>query len=149
MKAWCESRCIRGRCFCSRAETRFIASRLSRDAPRAWLHCWHTTPSPQRGVASCCRWLAMAGRSRRPSRAPTATRIEKDLLGALAVPADALYGIHTVRAVENLRFSSSLLGNYPDYIRALAMVKKAAARANRDAHAIDARRLGAIEYACD
>ena len=91
----------------------------------------------------------MAGRSSRPRRASTATRIEKDFLGELAVPADALFGILTVRAVENLRFSSSLLCNYPDYIRALAMVKKAAAHANRDAHVIDARRLGAIEYACD
>ena len=91
----------------------------------------------------------MADRSSRPRRASSPTRIEKDLLGECAVPADALYGIQTVRAVENLRFSSSLLRNYPDYIRALAIVKKAAARSNRDAHIIDARRLGAIEYACD
>ncbi len=91
----------------------------------------------------------MAERSSRPRRASSPTRIEKDLLGECAVPADALYGIHTVRALENLRFSSSLLRNYPDYIRALAIVKKAAARSNRDAHIIDARRLGAIEYACD
>ncbi len=76
-------------------------------------------------------------------------RVEKDLLGERAVPADALYGIQTVRAVENLQFSGRVLGNYPYYIRALATVKKAAARANRDAHAIDARRLGAIERACD
>ena len=41
------------------------------------------------------------------------------------------------------------LANYPDYIRALATVKKAAARANRDAHVIDARRQDAIERACD
>lgn len=87
--------------------------------------------------------------SRRPRRALPPTRIEKDLLGELAVPADALYGIQTVRAVQNLRFSSSLLEHYPDYIRALAMVKKAAARANRDACVIDARLLKAIEYACD
>ena len=78
-----------------------------------------------------------------------ATRIEKDLLGELAVPADALYGIQTVRAVENLSFSPSLLRNYPDYMRALAIVKKAAARANRDAHVINARQLAAIEDACD
>ncbi len=77
------------------------------------------------------------------------TRIEKDLLGERAVPADALYGIHTVRAAENLGFSGRILANYPDYIRALATVKKAAARANRDAHVIDARRAGAIERACD
>jgi len=70
-------------------------------------------------------------------------------LGARAVPAHALYGIHTVRAVENLGFSGRILANYPDYIRALATVKKAAARANRDAHVIDARRADAIERACD
>ncbi|MGH7923887.1 MAG: HalD/BesD family halogenase [Candidatus Binatus sp.] len=83
------------------------------------------------------------------SAAPPATRIEKDLLGARAVPADALYGIQTVRALENLSFSGRSLANFPDYIRALATVKKAAARANRDAHVLDARRHGAIERACD
>ena len=81
--------------------------------------------------------------------APLGTRVEKDLLGERAVPADALYGIHTVRAVENLGFSDRILAKYPDYIRTLATVKKAAARANRDAHVIDARRQGAIERACD
>jgi aspartate ammonia-lyase len=81
--------------------------------------------------------------------APSGTRIEKDSLGACAVPAGALYGIHTVRAVENLGFSGRILANYPDYICALATVKKAAARANRDARVIDARRQGAIECACD
>ena len=92
-------------------------------------------------------------RSRGPIRkrlvAPPGTRIEKDLLGERTVPADALYGIHTVRAVENLGFSGRVLASYPDYISALATVKKAAARANRDAHVIDARRQGAIERACD
>src|ERR1700688_3068661 len=86
---------------------------------------------------------------RKQAYAPTGTRIEKDLIGERAVPADALYGIHTVRAVENLGFSGRILANYPEYIRALAIVKKAAARANRDAHVIDARRQDAIERACD
>src|SRR5882757_7022679 len=149
MKAWRGSRCIRGRCCFSRAGTRYIVSRRSGDASRALLRCSHTTPTPRHGVANCCRWLAMAGRSSRPRRASAPTRIENDLLGERSVPADALYGIQTVRAVENLSFSQSLLRNYPDYIRALAMVKKAAARANRDAHVIDAQRLGVIEYACD
>jgi aspartate ammonia-lyase len=89
------------------------------------------------------------GSTRNRTAAPTETRIEKDLLGERAVPADALYGIHTVRAVESLSFSGRILEHYPDYVRALATVKKAAARANRDAHVIDARRLDAIERACD
>ena len=89
------------------------------------------------------------GSNRRRLAAIPGARVERDLLGERAVPADALYGIQTLRAVENLSFSGRLLGNYPDYIRALATVKKAAARANRDAHVIDARRLAAIERACD
>ncbi len=71
------------------------------------------------------------------------------MLGERAVPGDALYGIHTIRAIENMGFSGRILANYPDYIRALAIVKKAASRANRDAHVIDVRRLDAIERACD
>src|SRR6202167_3635981 len=89
------------------------------------------------------------GSTRNRTAAPTETRIEKDLLGERAVPADALYGIHTVRAVESLSFSGRILEHYPDYVRALATVKKAAARANRDSHVIDARSLDAIERACD
>ncbi len=89
------------------------------------------------------------GLTRKGLVAPAETRIEKDLLGERAIPADALYGIQTVRAVENLSFSGRPLRNYPDYIRALAIVKKAAARSNRDARVIDARRLDAIEHACD
>ena len=93
--------------------------------------------------------MAAPRRSTASRTVSPATRIEKDLLGARAVPVDALYGIQAVRAVENLGFSRRKLGDYPDYIRALATVKKAAARANRDAHVIDARRQGAIEQACD
>jgi aspartate ammonia-lyase len=89
------------------------------------------------------------GSIRKRLATPHGTRVEEDLLGERAVPADALYGIHTVRAVENLAFSGHILANYPDYVGALATVKKAAARANRDAHAIDARRQDAIERACD
>jgi len=59
-----------------------------------------------------------------------------------------VYGIHTVRAVRNLSFSGRPLGHYPAYVRSLAMVKKAAARANRDAGVLDAQRGIAIERAC-
>jgi aspartate ammonia-lyase len=87
--------------------------------------------------------------TRRPIATAPGTRIERDLLGEREVPADALYGIQTVRAIENLSFSGRLLQHCPDYVRALATVKKAAARANRDAHVIGARCEGAIECACD
>ncbi len=94
----------------------------------------------------------MAGRYRRTraSRAALpATRIERDSLGDVPVRKEALYGVHTVRAVRNLSFSGRALSQYPAYIRSLAIVKKAAARANRDARVIDVRICNAIERACD
>ena len=50
------------------------------------------------------------------------TRLEHDLLGSLEVPADAYYGIHTLRACEN--FNISKLGIHPELIRQLALEKK-------------------------
>jgi aspartate ammonia-lyase len=76
-------------------------------------------------------------------------RKEKDMIGELDIPLEALYGIYTVRTVRNLSFSSRTLEQYPEYIKALAMVKKAAARANVQAGVLDERLCRAIEQACD
>ena len=62
-------------------------------------------------------------------------RLERDRLGEREVPADALWGIFTLRSLENLSFSSRPLGSQPIYVWALAAVKRAAARANREADA--------------
>ncbi len=75
-------------------------------------------------------------------------RIEKDLLGSLEVPADAWYGIQTLRAVHNFRLSGVPLGHYPKLVIALAMVKQAAADANRELGHLDATRHAAISQAC-
>jgi aspartate ammonia-lyase len=61
-----------------------------------------------------------------------ATRLEHDLLGAKAVPGDAYYGVQTARALENFHISGVELRLYPNIIKAFAMVKLAAARANFD-----------------
>ena len=75
-------------------------------------------------------------------------RLEKDLLGTLEVPADAYYGIQTLRAVNNFRLSGVPLAHYPKLVVALAMVKQAAADANRElGHLSDAKHL-AISQAC-
>ncbi|MBR9882583.1 MAG: aspartate ammonia-lyase, partial [Oceanospirillales bacterium] len=66
------------------------------------------------------------------------TRIEHDLLGDLAVPADAYYGVQTQRALDNFSITGVPISHFPAFIRALAMVKSAAARANRDLGALDA-----------
>ena len=75
------------------------------------------------------------------------TRTERDALGALVLPAAALYGIQTARALENLAFSRHRLGAYPAYLAALVAVKRAAARSNRNAGVLDARVAAAIDAA--
>jgi len=76
------------------------------------------------------------------------TRIEHDLLGDLAVPADAYYGVQTARALENFRISGIQLRQYPNFIKGLAMVKLAAARANFDTGGFSREILDAISRAC-
>ncbi len=69
-------------------------------------------------------------------------RKEKDSLGFVEVPARAYYGAQTARAVENYPISG--LGAHTQLIRALGMVKRAAAEANRELSLIDDRRANAI-----
>jgi len=76
------------------------------------------------------------------------TRLEHDLLGDKAVPSDAYYGVQTARGLENFHISGVQLRLYPDFIRALAMVKRAAARANVECGVFSKEILAAIEKAC-
>jgi aspartate ammonia-lyase len=78
-----------------------------------------------------------------------ATRIEHDLLGERAVPADAYYGIHTLRALENFPITGMPISVYPDLVGALACVKQAAAIANAELGLLDERRSTAIRLACE
>lgn len=74
-------------------------------------------------------------------------RIEKDDLGELHVPAEAYYGIHTLRSKQNFEISKRPISR--QMIKALALVKKAAAKANYDAGLIDKLVSEAICLACD
>src|SRR5512138_3411226 len=76
-------------------------------------------------------------------------RVEHDLLGDRAVPADAYYGIHTLRALENFPISGTAISIYPDLVGALACVKQAAAIANCELGLLDDRRSLAIRLACE
>jgi len=73
-------------------------------------------------------------------------RIESDLLGEREVPAEALYGIHTVRAVENFPLAGRPVS--PALIRAFGAVKLAAARTNERLGGLSPERAGAIAAAC-
>jgi aspartate ammonia-lyase len=70
------------------------------------------------------------------------TRIEKDSLGHKEVPGHAYYGVQTARAVENYPISG--LRAHPTLIRAIAMIKEAAALANRELGLLDAKTANAI-----
>jgi len=75
------------------------------------------------------------------------TRREKDTLGELEVPAEAYYGIQTVRAAQN--FPISGLRADPALIEAAIRIKKAAALANASLGCLDEDKAGAIDQACD
>jgi aspartate ammonia-lyase len=79
--------------------------------------------------------------------AMTRTRIETDSLGSMEIPADAYWGIHTARALENFPISKRPISVYKDLVRGLAMVKQASARANRDIGALDPYKADLIDRA--
>ncbi len=79
----------------------------------------------------------------------TKMRTEHDSLGQMDLPADAVYGIHTQRALDNFPITGVGLRHFPELVAALAMVKKAAAMANRDLNELDAARAATIIAVCD
>ena len=75
------------------------------------------------------------------------TRVEKDLLGERQIPADALWGIHTARAVENFPISGNRI--HPELIKAFGEVKLACAQTNNQlGFWKDSKKAEAIEKAC-
>jgi aspartate ammonia-lyase len=82
------------------------------------------------------------------SGAQPPTRTETDSLGSVEVPADAYWGVHTMRALENFPISKRPISVYPDLVVALASVKQAAARANREVGVLTDQKAAWIDDAC-
>jgi aspartate ammonia-lyase len=76
--------------------------------------------------------------------ADIATRREHDLLGERDVPADAMYGIQTLRAMENFAITGVELDEFPTLIAGLAAVKEAAALTNKELGLLTAEVADAI-----
>jgi len=76
-----------------------------------------------------------------------ATRTERDTFGPIEVPADALWGAQTQRSLEHFAISGERMP--PEFIRALALVKRAAMVVNRDLGLLDARVADAVAAAAD
>ncbi|MGC0333789.1 aspartate ammonia-lyase [Streptomyces sp. SAI-170] len=77
-----------------------------------------------------------------------ATRSEHDLLGDRDVPAEAYWGVHTLRATENFPITGTSISAYPHLIDALAAVKEAAALANEELGLLAPEKARAIVAAC-
>ena len=75
------------------------------------------------------------------------SRTEQDLVGTMAVDADAYYGIHSLRAAENFSITGRRLPG--EMIVSMASIKKACARANTLAGVLPEKIGSAIESACD
>jgi len=76
------------------------------------------------------------------------TRTESDLLGSVEVPEDVLYGVQTMRGLENFSISKFRLCEYPLFIKGLAAVKLGAAEANHALGLLTDELYGAISQAC-
>ncbi|MGG4500114.1 aspartate ammonia-lyase [Paenibacillus polymyxa] len=74
-------------------------------------------------------------------------RTERDALGDMEIPMDALYGIHTARAMNNFAVSGRPVNR--NLIHALVLVKKTAAQVNGEQTRLSAHRVSAIVNACD
>ena len=79
----------------------------------------------------------LAGRGRMLGFVGGKHRVEHDLLGEREIPDDALYGVQTLRALENFSITRDPLREYPALVDALAAVKEAAALANGDLGLLD------------
>ena len=76
------------------------------------------------------------------------TRTESDLIGSMEVPAEALYGVQTLRGLENFPISCFHLNDYPLFINGLAITKLAAAEANHQLGLLTEEQYKAITQAC-
>ena len=76
-------------------------------------------------------------------------RQESDFIGVKTIPPAAYWGVHTARAMENFPITGHTVAQMPELIRALALVKKAAAHANVQFGALNASQANAIARACD
>ena len=76
-------------------------------------------------------------------------RIEKDTMGEVQVPADAMYGAQTQRSIENFKIAEDINRMPKEIIRAFAYLKKAAAMTNFEAGILPKEKCDLIGQVCD
>jgi aspartate ammonia-lyase len=78
----------------------------------------------------------------------TPSRIESDYFGEVRIPGDKLYGVHSLRGMENLTVSNRTLASEPEFVRAFAYCKWAAALANHELGVLTLEQRDAVAEAC-
>jgi len=91
----------------------------------------------------------LVGRGRTIGFTGSRTRTEEDMLGTRAVPDDALYGVQTLRALENFPITGVAIREFPSLVEALATVKAAAALANVELGLLEPQVGDVIVKACE
>ena len=86
--------------------------------------------------------MAKRTAKRKSAKTRQKTRIESDAFGPLAIPADRLWGAQTERSLHNFRIGSERMPI--EIVRALGLIKRAAAEVNRDLGSLDGKRAKAI-----
>ncbi|MBQ5438507.1 MAG: aspartate ammonia-lyase, partial [Bacteroidales bacterium] len=76
------------------------------------------------------------------------TRSEHDLLGDKDVPVEALFGVQTLRCIENFDISRNLLGDHPEFVKAFGIVKMGAILANHELGLVSDEITNAVVEAC-
>ncbi|MFA5713682.1 MAG: aspartate ammonia-lyase [Bacteroidales bacterium] len=72
------------------------------------------------------------------------SRTESDLLGSKEIPQEALFGVQTLRCIENFDISQEILSDYPEFIKALGIIKMGAVLANHELGLIEDKIKDAI-----
>src|SRR6188472_3482945 len=85
----------------------------------------------------------------RASKGALMSRTEQDFLGPREIADDIYYGVQTIRGKEKFHITGIPMNQEPYFVKALGYVKNAAAMANRDLGALDARIADAIIFGCD
>jgi len=81
--------------------------------------------------------------------ATTRLRVESDSIGQVQIPVNALYGVNTVRALDNFPFTARVLGQEAELVRAFGVIKQACAMANRSLGALPDKHTDLLLPACE
>ncbi len=133
-----------GQVECERVESGQVAGELRRGVPSPSVTASAASPFPAATAPSSPSAPAASAPS---APAAPAVRLESDSIGELEVPADAYYGVQTLRAFRNFPITGQTL--HPVFLKNLALIKKAAAVTNCGAGTLSPERAGAIIQACD